>query len=68
MYNQPSTKIDICYIVSHGFAARMVLQTGLLKRLRAEGKSVALVTPDANDENLKLACESEGIFFRRHKK
>ncbi len=60
MDNRPSN-IDICYIVSHGFAARMVLQTGLLKRLRAEGKSVALITPDANDENLKLACESEGI-------
>lgn len=56
-------QIDICYIVSHGFAARMVLQTGLLKRLRAEGKSVALVTPDANDKNLKLACESEGILL-----
>lgn len=60
---KPSTKIDICYIVSHGFAARMVLQTGLLKRLRAEGQNVALITPDANDENLKLACGSEGIML-----
>jgi len=59
--NDTSTRIDICYIVSHGFAARMVLQTGLLKRLRAAGKKVALITPDANDENLKSACESEGI-------
>ena len=67
MDSKPSTKIDICYIVSHGFAARMVLQTGLLKRLRAEGKTVSLITPDANDANLKLACESEGITLHEFK-
>lgn len=42
---------DICYVISHGFAARMVLQTGLIDRLTKEGKSVAIISPDAADEN-----------------
>ena len=45
--------IDIAYIVSHGFAARMVTQTDLLGLLVKEGKKVALICPDKNDENLK---------------
>ena len=50
----PPTKntTDICYVISHGFAARMILQTGLVERLAAAGKSVAIITPDAADDNL----------------
>ncbi len=55
------SQIDICYIVSHGFAARMVLQTGLLERLVKQGKRVGLITPDANDPNIKAVCEASGI-------
>lgn len=43
---------DICYVISHGFAARMLLQTGLIHRLTQEGKSIALISPDPEDENL----------------
>ena len=52
---------DIAYVVSHGFAARMVTQTNLLGLLVKEGKSVALICPDKNDENLKSYCEKEGV-------
>ena len=45
--------IDICYIISHGFAARMLLQTGLISRLTEQGKSVAIITPDSKDSNLQ---------------
>lgn len=45
-------KTNICYIISHGFAARMLLQTGLMLQLTQQGKSIAIVTPDPNDENL----------------
>lgn len=54
-------KTDICYIVSHGFAARMVLQTGLLEKLVQKGKSVALITPDKKDANLVRYCEQQGF-------
>lgn len=45
--------IDVCYVISFGFAARMLFQTGLIKRLLEEGKTVAIITPDASDANLK---------------
>lgn len=53
--------IDIAYIVSHGFAARMVTQTNLLGLLVKEGKKVALICPDKNDTNLKEYCFNEGV-------
>lgn len=48
-----NTNIDICYVISHGFAARMLLQTGLILRLTKEGKSIAIITPDPDDGNLQ---------------
>lgn len=50
-------KLDICYIVSHGFAARMIMQTGLLAKLSQNGLKVGLIAPDSNDENLSSFCE-----------
>lgn len=43
--------VDVCYIVSHGFASRMILQTGLVDRLLDQGLSVAIISNDANDPN-----------------
>lgn len=54
-------KTDIAYIISHGFAARMVMQTNLLGLLVKEGKRVALIAPDKNDENLKIYCGKNGV-------
>lgn len=53
--------VDICYVVSHGFASRMLVQTDLLGRLRAEGKSVALVCPDRDDPVIAAYCAKHGI-------
>ncbi len=52
---------DIAYIVSHGFAARMVMQTNLLGLLVKEGKKVALIAPDKEDDNLKKYCQENGV-------
>jgi Putative glycosyl/glycerophosphate transferases involved in teichoic acid biosynthesis TagF/TagB/EpsJ/RodC len=51
--NELNIKTDICYVISHGFAARMLLQTGLIHQLTEKGKTVAIITPDSNDANLK---------------
>lgn len=53
--------IDIAYIVSHGFAARMVMQTNLLGKLVQKGKKVALIAPDRSDANLVAYCQKEKI-------
>lgn len=45
-------KIDICYIISHGFSARMLLQTGLITQLTQRGKHIAIISPDPEDPNL----------------
>ena len=52
---------DIVYIVSHGFASRMVTQTNLLGKLVQAGKSVALISPDKEDIVLKNYCNEEGV-------
>lgn len=53
--------VDICYILSHGFASRMVTQTDLLGRLQRAGKSVAVICPDSTDPVLSKYCEERGI-------
>jgi hypothetical protein len=53
--------IDIAYIISHGFAARMVTQTNLLGKLVEAGKRVALISPDKEDINLKVYCNDNGV-------
>jgi hypothetical protein len=45
-------KVDFCYLISHGFAARMLLQTNLITKLTEQGFTVALISQDATDENL----------------
>jgi hypothetical protein len=52
---------DVCYIVSHGFASRMVFQTGLLTHLSGKGKKAALIAPDKEDPNLVDYCEKQGV-------
>lgn len=52
---------DIVYIVSHGFASRMVTQTNLLGKLVQAGKRVALISPDKEDIVLKNYCNEEGV-------
>ncbi|MEO0731317.1 MAG: CDP-glycerol glycerophosphotransferase family protein [Bacteroidota bacterium] len=51
----------IAYLATHGFAARMILQTGLVHQLRNRGHRVAIITPDATDANLMESCREAGI-------
>ncbi len=54
----------ICYIASHGFAVRMLLQTDLLKRLRDSGYKVTLFTTDPDDQVLKTYAAEHGISLK----
>ncbi len=54
-------RIDIAYIATHGFAARMVTQTNLLGKLVEQGKKVALIVPDKEDENIRNYCQKNGV-------
>ncbi len=48
--------IDICYILSFGFAARTVLHSGLVPALRSRGLSVAAVCPGAGEEGWRTVA------------
>lgn len=45
----------------HGFSVRMLTQTNLLGKLVEEGKKVALIVPDINDDNIKDYCSKTGV-------
>lgn len=52
--------IDVCTIVSHGFAARTVLHTDVIPRLRQKGLRVAVVSPNAHETHFAELCERVG--------
>ena len=53
-------------MISHGFAARMLLQTGLIRKLAQQGKRVAIITPDPEDENLASFQEEKNVTLYGH--
>lgn len=61
MTNELDHQTDVCYVISHGFAARMLLQTGLIRQLAESGKSIAIIAPDAGDENLQALASVDNI-------
>lgn len=51
----------ILYLATHGFAARMILQTGLVNQLVELGNRVGIIVPDAEDANLVESCREAGV-------
>lgn len=58
---KPDPRKSICYIVSHGFAARMIMQTDLLGGLTRSGVKVSIISPDSNDSVLMEYCNQFDI-------
>ncbi len=50
--NNSRHSFDFCYVISNGFSARMLFQTGLIPTLANRCNGIALIVPDKNDENL----------------
>jgi hypothetical protein len=53
--------IDLCYLISHGFAARMILHSDVIPHLRARGVSVALITPNAGEAPVRAFAAKHGV-------
>ena len=54
-------KTDVCFVISHGFAARMLFQTGLIRLLAGRGLKIAIITPDAADDNVSAHLHAGSI-------
>jgi len=53
--------VDICYIIAQGFSLRMILHSQIVPHLRAHGKTIGVVTPNAHEENIKVLAAEYGI-------
>lgn len=51
----------IVYLATHGFAVRMIFQTGLLGQLTDAGHRVTVIVPDASDPNVVELCSRDGV-------
>ncbi len=60
-------KKPVCYLISHGFASRMVFQTGLLHKLTEAGQPAAVIAPDERDANLRKFCEEQGVSLYQYR-
>lgn len=47
---------DVCYVLSHGFAARMVLHSTIVPELRQRGVGVTIVAPNAGEAYFQQFC------------
>ena len=50
--------VDICFLIFHGFSARMILQSEVIPLLQQEGLSVAVIAPNADEDGMKETAES----------
>ena len=62
---QPRRATRVGFLFSHGFAARMVLRSGVASRLIAEGIEVTVISPNANEEYFKQECQTDGISLKQ---
>lgn len=49
------------FLFTHGFAARMVLRTGLAKGLIKQGMRVTVISPNAHEPYFQKECEEEQV-------
>jgi len=51
---------DLAYVISHGFAARMILHSTLLDQLKSRGLKVALISPDIRSPAIRDRAHDTG--------
>ena len=57
--------VDICYVISHGFAARMILHSDVIPSLRAMGLSVAIITPNAGEASVRAFADEHEVHLEQ---
>jgi hypothetical protein len=55
----------IAFLFTHGFAARMVLRSGVARRLVDQGAQVVVISPNADEPYFQQECRAEQVALRR---
>jgi CDP-glycerol glycerophosphotransferase (TagB/SpsB family) len=63
MNNHKSARIAC--LISNGFGARLVLKSGVARKLVAQGTSVTVISPNADEPYYQQECRDEGIALRQ---
>jgi hypothetical protein len=57
--------MHILFLLTHGFAARMMIRSGLAKCLLARGARVTVISPNADEPYFQEECRAEGILLKQ---
>ena len=57
----PGHERHIVFLLSHGFAARMMIRTGMARRLVGERARVTVISANADESYFQKECEEQGI-------
>lgn len=57
--------LHIAFLLTNGFAARMMVRSGVGKRLIEKGTRVTVISANATEPYFRAECQSEGIILRQ---
>jgi hypothetical protein len=60
--------MHIVFLLAHGFAARMVLRSGVANRLTAKRARVTVISPNADETYFQQECQVENVTVRQEPK
>ena len=52
---------DVCFIISHGFAARMIFHSNVIPALKARGFGTAVITANADHKTIQDLAGRLGV-------
>jgi hypothetical protein len=58
----------IAFLITHGFAARMMIRSGVAKGLTMRGARVTAITPNADESYFQQECQQENVTVRQQPK
>src|SRR3990172_2604570 len=56
------------FLLTHGFAARMIIRSGLTRRLIAQRSRVTVISPNADESYFREECRAEGVDLKQEPK
>jgi hypothetical protein len=62
---EPKRDLHIAFVVTTGFAARMMLRTGITSTLRSRGAQVTVISPNADEAYFQQECDVARINLRQ---